>query len=90
MEIEDLLHKAIQVERQLKSKSSSSFASSSISSWRSNWKNSIVVTNSKEEVIVKYSNALPKGKIDTDHVISSVLGVKKLNIFLLNVQIKEQ
>ncbi|RDY04103.1 hypothetical protein CR513_12224, partial [Mucuna pruriens] len=36
MEIEDLLHKAIQVERQLKSKSSSKFASSSSSSWRSN------------------------------------------------------
>ncbi|RDY05594.1 hypothetical protein CR513_10538, partial [Mucuna pruriens] len=32
MEIEDLLHKAIQVERQLKSKSSSKFASSSSSS----------------------------------------------------------
>ncbi|RDX85901.1 hypothetical protein CR513_32834, partial [Mucuna pruriens] len=66
MEIEDLLHKAIQVERQLKSKSSSKFASSSSSSWRSNWKNSIVVTNPKEDVVAKYSNALPKGKIDTD------------------------
>ncbi|RDX84898.1 hypothetical protein CR513_33980, partial [Mucuna pruriens] len=33
MEIEDLLHKAIQVERQLKSKSSSKFSSSSSSSW---------------------------------------------------------
>ncbi|RDX94971.1 hypothetical protein CR513_22565, partial [Mucuna pruriens] len=63
MEIEDLLHKAIQVERQLKSKSSSKF---SLSSWRSNWKNNKVVTNSKEEVKAKYSNAPTKGKIDTN------------------------
>ncbi|RDX62387.1 hypothetical protein CR513_59290, partial [Mucuna pruriens] len=66
MEIEDLLHKVIQVERQLKSKSSSKFASSSSSSWRSNWKNSTVVTNPKKDVIVKYSNAPLKGKIDID------------------------
>ncbi|RDX76515.1 hypothetical protein CR513_43484, partial [Mucuna pruriens] len=63
MEIEDLLHKAIQVERQLNS------------SWRSNWKNSTVVTNPKEDVNAKYSNALPK-----DHMISSVSCVKELNI----------
>ncbi|RDX73317.1 hypothetical protein CR513_47091, partial [Mucuna pruriens] len=54
MEIEDLLHKSIQVERQLNS------------SWRSNWKNNTIVTNPKEDVVVKYSNAPPKGKIDTD------------------------
>ncbi|RDX71513.1 hypothetical protein CR513_49124, partial [Mucuna pruriens] len=60
MEIEDLLHKAIQVERQLKSKSSSKFASSSNSSWRSNWKNNKVVTNPKEDVKAKYSNAPTK------------------------------
>ncbi|RDX73060.1 hypothetical protein CR513_47376, partial [Mucuna pruriens] len=60
MDIEDLLHKAIQVERQLKSKSSSKFASSSSSSWRSNLKNNKVVTNPKEEVKVKYSNAPSK------------------------------
>ncbi|RDX72865.1 hypothetical protein CR513_47593, partial [Mucuna pruriens] len=66
MEMEDLLHKAIQVERQLKSRSSSKFASSSSSSWRSNWKNNSVVTNPKEDVIVKYSNAPPKGNIDID------------------------
>ncbi|RDX60126.1 hypothetical protein CR513_61761, partial [Mucuna pruriens] len=45
MEIEDLLHKAIQ---------------------RSNWKNNKVVTNPKGDVIAKYSNAPPKGKIDND------------------------
>ncbi|RDX69781.1 hypothetical protein CR513_51060, partial [Mucuna pruriens] len=66
MEIEDLLHKAIKVERKLKSKSSSIFASSSSPSWRSNWKNSTVVTNPKEDVVAKYSNALSKGKIDTN------------------------
>ncbi|RDY11947.1 hypothetical protein CR513_03316, partial [Mucuna pruriens] len=66
MEIEDLLHKAIQLERQLKSKSSSKFASFSSSSWRSNWKNNKVVKNHKEDVKAKYSNAPPKGKIDTN------------------------
>ncbi|RDX94622.1 hypothetical protein CR513_22981, partial [Mucuna pruriens] len=60
------LHKAIQVERQLKSKSSSKFASSSSSSWRLNWKNNKVVTTPKEDVKTKYSNAPPKGKIDTN------------------------
>ncbi|RDY03818.1 hypothetical protein CR513_12547, partial [Mucuna pruriens] len=85
MEIDDLLHKTIQVERQLKSKSSSKFASSSSSSWRSNWKNSTTVTNPKEDVVAKYSNAPPK-----DHMISSVSGVNELNILLLNVKIKEQ
>ncbi|RDX83843.1 hypothetical protein CR513_35195, partial [Mucuna pruriens] len=60
-EIEDLLHKAIQVERQLKSKSPFKFASSSNSSWRSNWKNSTTVTNPKEDVVAKYSNAPSKG-----------------------------
>ncbi|RDX97027.1 hypothetical protein CR513_20245, partial [Mucuna pruriens] len=64
MEIEDLLHKAVQVERQLKSKSSSKFASSSSSSWRSNWKNNKVVINPKVDVKAKYSNAPSKGKID--------------------------
>ncbi|RDX88358.1 hypothetical protein CR513_30060, partial [Mucuna pruriens] len=63
---EDLLHKAIQVERQLKFKCSSKFASSSSSSWRSNWKNNKVVTNPKEEVKAKYSNAPSKGKINTN------------------------
>ncbi|RDX69708.1 hypothetical protein CR513_51142, partial [Mucuna pruriens] len=60
MEIKDLLHKAIQ------SKISSKFASSSSSSWRSNWKNNKIVTNPKEDVKAKYSNAPPKGKIDTN------------------------
>ncbi|RDX92883.1 hypothetical protein CR513_24930, partial [Mucuna pruriens] len=57
MERENLLHKAIEVERQLKSKSSSKFASSSSSSWRPNWKNNKVVTNPRQDVKAKYSNA---------------------------------
>ncbi|RDY10238.1 hypothetical protein CR513_05275, partial [Mucuna pruriens] len=67
MEIEDFLHKAIQVERQLKSKSSSRFASSSSSSWRSNWRNDKVVAKPKEDVKAKYSNAPPKG---VGHIVS--------------------
>ncbi|RDX72683.1 hypothetical protein CR513_47792, partial [Mucuna pruriens] len=66
IEIENLLHKAIQVERKLKSKISSKFASSSNFSWRSNWKNITTVTNPKEDVIAKYSYATPEGKIDID------------------------
>ncbi|RDX80077.1 hypothetical protein CR513_39409, partial [Mucuna pruriens] len=71
MEIENLLHKAIQVARQMKSKSSFKFTSYSSSSWRSNWKNNKVVTNPKEDVKAKYSNAPPKG-------------VKELDISLFN------
>ncbi|RDX91900.1 hypothetical protein CR513_26043, partial [Mucuna pruriens] len=66
MEIEDLLHKAIQVGRQFKSKNSSKFASSSSSSWRSNWMNSTAVSNPKEDVVAEYSHAPSKGKIDPD------------------------
>ncbi|RDX84291.1 hypothetical protein CR513_34678, partial [Mucuna pruriens] len=88
MEIEDLLHKAIQVERQLKSKSSSKFTLSSSSSWRLNWKYNKVVTNPKEDVIAKYSNVLPKGKIDIGTSYRSH-GIKCF-ILLLNTQIKEQ
>ncbi|RDX74851.1 hypothetical protein CR513_45352, partial [Mucuna pruriens] len=82
MELEDLLHKAIQVERQLKSKSFSKF------------KNNKAATNPKEDVKAKYSIAPSKGKIDTNIsyrcMISSVSGVKELDILLLNDQIKEQ
>ncbi|RDX66428.1 hypothetical protein CR513_54804, partial [Mucuna pruriens] len=60
------LLKAIQVKRQLKCESSPKFASSSSSLWRSNWKNNKVVTNPKVDVKAEYSNALPKGKIDTN------------------------
>ncbi|RDY00740.1 hypothetical protein CR513_16042, partial [Mucuna pruriens] len=89
MKIEDLLHKAIQVERQLKSKSSSKFTSSSGSLWRLNWKNNTIVTNPKEDVIPNIQMLLLNVKLTLihpiDHVISSVSGVKELDILLLNV-----
>jgi len=66
MEMEDLLHKAIQVERQLKSRSSSKFSSSSSSSWRSNWKNNKAVPNPKANVKAKQFVVAPKGKTETN------------------------
>ena len=42
VEMEDLLHKSNQVERQLKAKSTSKFASTF--SWKSNWQNNKYVT----------------------------------------------
>src|SRR5215470_9822718 len=66
VEMEDLLHKAIQVERQLKSRSSSKFSSSSSSSWRSNWKNNKAVPNPKENVKAKQFIVAPKGKTETN------------------------
>ncbi|RDX97024.1 hypothetical protein CR513_20255, partial [Mucuna pruriens] len=86
MEIEDLLHKAIQVERKLKSKSSSKFASSSRSSWRSNWKNNKVVTNPKEDVKAKYSNASPKG---VGHIASQCPN-KRAMVMLDNGEIESE
>ena len=62
MEIEDLLHKSIQVERQLKAKSTSKFASTS--SWNSNWQNKKSVTRSKDEAKSKNSFVAPKGKME--------------------------
>ena len=59
--MEDLLHKSIQVERQLKAKSTSKFASTS--SWKSNWQNKKSVTKSKDEGKSKSSFAAPKGKM---------------------------
>ncbi|RDY10094.1 hypothetical protein CR513_05439, partial [Mucuna pruriens] len=86
MEIKDLLHKAIQVERQLKFKSSSKFASSSSSSWRSNWKNSTAVTNPKEDVVVKYSNTPPKG---VEHIASQCPN-KRAMIMIDNGQLESE
>ncbi|RDX93859.1 hypothetical protein CR513_23831, partial [Mucuna pruriens] len=65
-EVLELQHYIEIKDLQLKSKSSSKFVSSSRSSWRSNWKNNIIVTNPKEDVIPKYSNSHPKGKINID------------------------
>jgi len=57
--MEDLLHKFIQVERQLKAKSTPKFASTS--SWKSNWQNNKSVTKSKDEAKSKNSFVALKG-----------------------------
>ena len=62
VEMEDLLYKSIQVERQLKAKSTSKFASTF--SWKSNWQNNKYVTMSKDEAKSKNSFAAPKGKME--------------------------
>ena len=62
VEMEDLLHKFIQVERQLKAKSTPKFASTS--SWKSNWQNNKSVTKSKDEAKSKNSFVAPKGKME--------------------------
>ncbi|XP_038972522.1 uncharacterized protein LOC120104801 [Phoenix dactylifera] len=64
IEMEDLLHKAILVERQLKAKSTSKFTTSS--SWKSNWQNNKSVSKPKEDAKAKNSIAAPKGKMETN------------------------
>ncbi|XP_057443907.1 uncharacterized protein LOC130736073 [Lotus japonicus] len=64
--MEDLLHKAVQVEKQLKSKTSSKFSSSSSTSWKSNWKNNKVISHPKENVKAKSTMASSKGKSETN------------------------
>ncbi|XP_038976183.1 uncharacterized protein LOC120107097 [Phoenix dactylifera] len=64
IEMEDLLHKAILVERQLKAKSTSKFTTSS--SWRSNWQNNKSVSKPREDAKAKNSIAAPKGKMETN------------------------
>jgi hypothetical protein len=62
VEMEDLLHKAIHVERQLKTKSTSKFPSSS---WKSNSQNNKFFLESKEDTRDKNSSAPLKGKLET-------------------------
>ena len=65
VEMEDLLHKAIQVERQLKSKSTFKFASTSSSSWKSTWKNNKAASKPKEDdAKPKQLAVTPKGKTE--------------------------
>lgn len=66
VEMEDLLHKAVQVEKQLKSKTSSKFSSSSSTSWKSNWKNNKAISHPKENVKAKSTMASSKGKSETN------------------------
>ena len=65
VEIEELLYKAIKVERQLESKGTSKYGSASSSSWKSNWKNNKAVAKSKEDAKAKDSITFSKGKTET-------------------------
>lgn len=64
VEMEELLHKAIKIEKQLKSKKSR-YGSSSSSTWKSNWKDHKSATKSKEEAKPKDSVVVAKGKTET-------------------------
>ncbi|CAJ2657680.1 unnamed protein product [Trifolium pratense] len=63
VEMKDLLHKAIQVERQLRAKNTSKFSSSS--SWKSNLQDNKLFLESKEDARDKNSSAPLKGKLET-------------------------
>lgn len=65
-EMEDLLLKAIQVERQMKSKGPSRVASSSNSTWRSNWKNNKSDAIPKDDGKAKYSVVASNDKIENN------------------------
>ncbi|KAJ4710328.1 Retrovirus-related Pol polyprotein from transposon 17.6 [Melia azedarach] len=64
VEIDELLHKAIKVEKQIKSKK---FIYGSVSSysWKSNWKHNKVASKIKEEAKQKDSITISKGKTET-------------------------
>ncbi|KAJ4715124.1 Zinc finger, CCHC-type [Melia azedarach] len=64
VEMEELLHKAIKVEKQIKSKGFR-FGSASSSSWKSNWKDNKVTSKPKEEPKRKDSIVVSKSKIET-------------------------
>ncbi|KAJ4702912.1 Retrovirus-related Pol polyprotein from transposon 17.6 [Melia azedarach] len=65
VEMEELLHKAIKVEKQIKSKKFR-FGSASSSSWKSNWKDNKVTSKPKEEPKQKDSIVVSKSKIETE------------------------
>ncbi|KAJ4723247.1 Retrovirus-related Pol polyprotein from transposon 17.6 [Melia azedarach] len=65
VEMEELLHKAIKVEKQIKSKEFK-FGSASSSSWKSNWKDNKVTSKPKEEPKQKDSIVVSKNKIETE------------------------
>ncbi|KAJ4705056.1 Mutant gag-pol polyprotein [Melia azedarach] len=64
VEMEELLHKVIKVEKQIKSKG---FRSGSVSSplWKSNWKHNKAASKPKEEPKQKDSITISKGKTET-------------------------
>ncbi|KAJ4705053.1 Transposon Ty3-I Gag-Pol polyprotein [Melia azedarach] len=65
VEMEELLHKAIKVEKQLKSKEFKSSSASS-SSWKSKWKDNKVTLKTNEETKQKDSIVVSKSKIETE------------------------
>ncbi|KAJ4717045.1 Mutant gag-pol polyprotein [Melia azedarach] len=65
VEMEELLHKSIKVEKQLKSKEFR-FGSASNSSWKSKWKDNKVTSKTNEEAKQKDSITISKIKIETE------------------------
>ena len=64
VEMEELLYKAIKVERQLTSKGTSKSGSASKSSWKSDWKYNKDASKPKEDLKAKDSVVAPKGKTE--------------------------
>ncbi|KAJ4715125.1 Transposon Ty3-I Gag-Pol polyprotein [Melia azedarach] len=65
VEMEELLHKSIKVQKQLKSKEFR-FGSASNSSWKSKWKDNKVTPKTNEEAKQKDSITISKSKIETE------------------------
>lgn len=70
VEMEELLHEAIKVEKQIKSRGVR-FGSSSSSSWKSNWKNNKTPSKEKKVAKPKDSVVLPKDKIEIKNPFKS-------------------
>jgi len=64
VEMEELLHKAIKVEKQLKSGGKSKRGSSSGSYWKSDWRERKSTSKSEDESKVKESESSDRGKMD--------------------------
>lgn len=64
VDMEILLHKAIKVEKQIKSRRVK-FGSGFSSSWKLNWKDNKVTSKVREEEKLKDSVVVPKGKTKT-------------------------
>ena len=60
VEMEELLHRAIKVEKQLKSRRESKYGSSSGSSWKSDWKDHRSASKLEDGVKVKESESADK------------------------------
>ena len=65
VDVEELLHKVVKVEKQLKNKGASKSVATSSSSWKSNWKKNTTDLKPKEDMKDKGAVASSKGKTDT-------------------------